>query len=507
MLSQGSLFGPYTPLQQLDVLADVGTKSYVVGSTNSLLLQQRDRYSDILINLDDKTVNITSTALRTVLQLSASDRRWIDFITQEVNDTWDEANPGRPKTMGYVGSEEFIRLQFEEYLLSLLSAVKYRNYTTMVNTRTGQVPVSPLPHIEGDPSNDFGADFVAAWSRTENYKLWNANTDSHIFEFVEPKHPCAGGLSIDDVQRRIAQQVQDFHLDERFAQGKEVLGRNIAAGREKASTLFNKFYADVEALREAQRKRAEEARQAQQAEKALGNDGGASGQSNGHVLSGGLASSVDLTKAQQTVQSAGARATAYMSSWASWAGEKRKTTGWARASGATGNSSAADNGNNSASVNNPWSTGSGNWSLLGNGSRANRNTMSSTMSDASSSERGLRLSMSSFMTGTSETNDRQSPAAARESFAQLPTASASMSNRALGSANDGDPLHDFPPDMIIRNLDEERPARLPPQDPPPLTSEVLFSSPNDTATSLAPNGSDAESLSKKNRSTPPPGLS
>ena len=48
---QGSLFGPYTPLQQLDTLADYGTKSYIVGSTNALLLQQRDRYSDILINV------------------------------------------------------------------------------------------------------------------------------------------------------------------------------------------------------------------------------------------------------------------------------------------------------------------------------------------------------------------------------------------------------------------------------------------------------------------------
>ena len=45
------MFGPYTPLQQLDLLADYGTKSYVVGSTNSLLLQQKDRYGDILINV------------------------------------------------------------------------------------------------------------------------------------------------------------------------------------------------------------------------------------------------------------------------------------------------------------------------------------------------------------------------------------------------------------------------------------------------------------------------
>ena len=45
------MFGPYTPLQQLDLLADDDTKSYVVGSTNSLLLAQKDRYSDILINV------------------------------------------------------------------------------------------------------------------------------------------------------------------------------------------------------------------------------------------------------------------------------------------------------------------------------------------------------------------------------------------------------------------------------------------------------------------------
>ncbi len=226
------MFGPYTPLQQLDLLADFGTKSYIVGSTNSLLLQQKDRYSDILINLDEDTINITSPSLRNALALSHSDRRWIDFVTQEVNDTWDDANPQRPKTMGYRGSEEFIRLQFEEYLLSLISSVKYRNYLV----QNAGNPKATLPDIEGDPSTDFGNEWIEYWMRTENYRLWNSNTDSHLFDIVEPRHPCAGGLSIDDVQRRIQQQVQDLHLDERFAVGKEVLGRNLAAGREKAST-------------------------------------------------------------------------------------------------------------------------------------------------------------------------------------------------------------------------------------------------------------------------------
>lgn len=331
---QGSLFGPYTPLQQLDVLADFGTKSYIVGSTNSLLLQQKDRYSDILINLDDDTINITSTSLKQALQLSAADRRWIDFITQEVNDTWDESNPGRPKTMGYIGSEEFIRLQFEEYLLSLISSVKYHNYLG----RHANNPKVALPHIEGDAAHDFGLEFVDAWSRTDNYRMWDRNTDGHLFDIVEPRHPCAGGLTVDDVQRRIAQQVQELHLDERFAQGREVLGRNLAAGREKASTMFNKLYADMEALREAQRRRAEEARLQQQT---------ASGQGEKRASNGGGGGGVDLGKAQQTMQSVGAKAGNYVNSWAVWAGEKRKAAGWGRASsgGAGAAAAAATAGN------------------------------------------------------------------------------------------------------------------------------------------------------------------
>ncbi|TAQ84413.1 hypothetical protein B7494_g7279 [Chlorociboria aeruginascens] len=307
----GSLFGPYTPLQQLDILADYGTKSYIVGSTNSLLLQQKDRYSDILINLDETSINITSASLRSALTLSVADRRWMDFITQSVNDTWDESNPGRPKTMGYVGSEEFIRLQFEEYLLSLISAVKCHNYFS----HHASNPKAQLPQVEGDPSHDFGIDWIEAWSRSENYRIWERNTDSHLFDIVEPKHPCAGGLTIDDVQRRIAEQVKEFHLDERFAVGKEVLGRNLQAGREKASTVFNKLYADMEVFRETQRKKYEEQR-------ALAEKNGTANSSPTFVAS-------DLNGAKQTVQSVGSKAGAYIGSWGTWMGEKRKT-GWGR---------------------------------------------------------------------------------------------------------------------------------------------------------------------------------
>lgn len=315
IFGKGSIFGPYTPLQQLDLLADVGTKSYIVGSTNSLLLQQKDKYSDIIINLDDNTIGISSPSLRSALTLTAADRRWIDFLTQEINETWDETNPSRPKTMQYAGSEEFIRSQFEAYILGLISSVKYHNFLQAQST--GQK--NPLAPAEEDPAVDYGLEWIEAWKNTENYRLWNSKTDPNIFAVSEPKHPSAGGLTIDDVQRRIAEQVKDLHIDEKLAQGREILGRNFAAGRDKASSMFNKLYNDMEYLRESQRRRAEEAK-ATSEKTANSPTKSATGDAANYP--------VDLAKAQQTMQNVGNKAGAYVSSWASWAGEKRKNGNW-----------------------------------------------------------------------------------------------------------------------------------------------------------------------------------
>ncbi|KAF2760644.1 hypothetical protein EJ05DRAFT_436352 [Pseudovirgaria hyperparasitica] len=314
IFGKGALFGPYTPLQQLDMLADYGTKSYIVGSTNSLLLQQKDRYSDILINLDENTINIMSASLRQALVLSVPDRRWIDFLTQTVNDTWDPANPTRPKTLGYAGSEEFIRLQFEEYLLAMLSAAKLHSYLAT----HGPTNTIVNADIDGDPSSEFGSDFFTAWKRTENYRLFDRFTDSHLFDIVEPKHPCSGGLSIDDVQRRLAAQVADLHLDERFGAGREFASKQLAAGQKKVSTAFNSIWAEMEAVREAQRRRAEEVKAERDAAIARGE--------RPPETAGGVRRP-DFAQAQASVQAAGTRAGAYLSSWGAWASEKRKT-GW-----------------------------------------------------------------------------------------------------------------------------------------------------------------------------------
>ena len=237
----------------------------MVGSTNSLLLQQKEKYSDILVNLDENnSITITSPSLRTALQLSAADRRWIDFLTQTVLDTWDPDNPSRPKNHGYAGSEDAIRMHFEEYVLSLLSSMAYQLYheslaVENIPVATGNIPDNfPDP---GDTAADFSPDFLAMWRTTNNFTLFNKLTQGNrIFDIIEPRHPTAGGLSVEDVQRRLAQGMADLHIDERVRDTREVVGRTLQSGRERVEAGLGKFWAEVERARQQRRERGDKRR-------------------------------------------------------------------------------------------------------------------------------------------------------------------------------------------------------------------------------------------------------
>ncbi|KAI4133872.1 MAG: hypothetical protein LQ347_001993, partial [Umbilicaria vellea] len=221
--------------------------------------------------------------------------------------------------MGYMGSEEFIRLQFEEYLLALLASVKYHLYLHNPS------PKDSLTDIEGDPALDFNIDWVDAWRATPNFALFDKHTDSHLFDIVEPKHPTAGNLTIEDVQRRLAQQVAELHLDERLATSKELLNKHLATGQKKVSTAFNNLWADIEVMREAQRKRHEDQKAANLAAAAASGDATptTAWEKSPSALPR-FARAPDLSHAHAAVGHAGQKAGAYISSWGTWAAERRK---------------------------------------------------------------------------------------------------------------------------------------------------------------------------------------
>ena len=225
--------------------------------------------------------------------------------------------------------------------------MKYHEELNSVNTgessRRSQSQLQAF-NIEGDPALEFNAEFLAQWKNTSNYGLFQKLTsDALLYSVVEPRHPCAGGLTIEDIQRRLAQQVSDLHLDERVREGREILNRHLTTGQKKVTAALNSFWADIDAMREAQRKRNEEraataasqssssprpsmSKEQEQQQEFPSHESSIPPKRPNSMSSAaaGMVPSVDLAQTQASVSSVGAKASTYLSSWASWAGEKRK---------------------------------------------------------------------------------------------------------------------------------------------------------------------------------------
>ncbi|KAK9475537.1 AVL9/DENND6 domain-containing protein [Dipodascopsis tothii] len=202
IFGRGGVFNSYTPLQQLESLTCGETRFYLIGSTNSLLLSQKYKYADILVNVDENTVEILNPAYTNCLQLTAQDRKWIDALSYSVVLSWTDEILGKSESVSFVGSEDYIRQQFDEYLMALLSTVKY----DMFLRRFGEHPPAEalIPHIDGNPVADFGPDWIAQWKVTNNYRIFQKCTDDELFDVVLPQHVSHGGMSFEDVQKKMA---------------------------------------------------------------------------------------------------------------------------------------------------------------------------------------------------------------------------------------------------------------------------------------------------------------
>ncbi|CCG83353.1 Putative uncharacterized protein [Taphrina deformans PYCC 5710] len=250
--NKGSFFGPYTPLQQVDLLEDEGTRSYMIGTSNSLFLHAKEKHCDILVNVDTKTIEVLATSLKPALALSAADRKWADSISNLVEETWDPRNPDMPNTRTFAGSEEDIRNSFEKYIFSLCAVVKYDQYLAR---RLGTSrPPSPeaLLDIEHDvQKTDFGLAFIRCWRETENFRLFNKYCDDECFDITEPRHPVLDrSLTVADVQARLSTAVQDLKIDERTAQTRAAIKSTWNSG----SSRVGKFFSEAsEAYREQRR--------------------------------------------------------------------------------------------------------------------------------------------------------------------------------------------------------------------------------------------------------------
>uniref|UniRef100_A0A1I8A1C0 UDENN domain-containing protein n=1 Tax=Steinernema glaseri TaxID=37863 RepID=A0A1I8A1C0_9BILA len=209
LFTKGSLFHPY-----LDMIRADSTRAYCVGATNALFKQRRDQI-DVLVTLDDAgegQIDIINADLKRQLTLTTADLRFGDFLLKMLESRMDPAS--------FDGGDDWIRMQFQAYLLSLLASVR------------------------GDMGNtlaDFGEAFVDAWRTKHNFRIWSCADHPDIASAV-PGHPFAGQLTINDAFLRVGHSIGGTEHGRKIASTITSTGKYVTDTGSKVKSSISSWF-------------------------------------------------------------------------------------------------------------------------------------------------------------------------------------------------------------------------------------------------------------------------
>lgn len=219
IFEKGGLFSPYTPLQQIGNIKSDKTKFFMIGTSNSLLYEQRDQLCEIFVNMDENSIEILNKDLQSLLTLSHYDKKWIDSIVDIVNSSEASNNISSEKldekctritNISYEGSDDFLRSQFEEYLFGLLSSVKLYEYLNLHEGNEMAMATINEDMIKSRSINTFNINWVKSWLTTQNFQIFNNITDDRIFDLFPPRHVYNGVDPFTLFQQRFLNTLQNF---------------------------------------------------------------------------------------------------------------------------------------------------------------------------------------------------------------------------------------------------------------------------------------------------------
>lgn len=203
IFTEGYLCLPYLSLPYMDVLLDPNVRGYVIGATN-ILFKQKKHLADILVEVDTAKIETDDMQLKRLLHLSMEDLRFADYIVKHV---CEEKQDVFVDGVGWEGGDEWIRMQFKLYLLSLL--------------RTSLLPENSR-EVES-----FNVVFVNAWKDTHNYKTWVCNYCDAVKE-ISPCHPFARQLSVADMKLKLQHTLQYSEGGKKLNQAMLNTGKAVA---------------------------------------------------------------------------------------------------------------------------------------------------------------------------------------------------------------------------------------------------------------------------------------
>ncbi|MBW0466969.1 hypothetical protein O181_006684 [Austropuccinia psidii MF-1] len=216
IFGQDSFFQPYLPLQQIDMLK---ASTYLVGTTNTIFQQQKDCRIDAIANIELATLELKDPKLASLISLTSADRKWMDELIAAVDSSWNPDDPSRPVGNKFIGSDDYLRKEFENYVCAALSVVKYADYC-----ENAQYAGAILGNNESVAASvaAFNETFIQAFKTTCAFQLWDKHTDSVIFDLIDPRHPCEGRVSVvEDVGIWLSHGIKDLKLDGTFLKSSE----------------------------------------------------------------------------------------------------------------------------------------------------------------------------------------------------------------------------------------------------------------------------------------------
>ncbi|KAL0280455.1 UNVERIFIED_CONTAM: hypothetical protein PYX00_001736 [Menopon gallinae] len=201
IFTEGNLCLPYISISYLDFLTNPEVVGFHGGAAN-LLFKQKKQIIDVLVELESSKIETSCPELRRQLFLTTEDLRFGERLIRGVIDPSScEADFPANYT-----NEEWIRMQFTIYMLSLL--------------RTSLME-------EGSKELDqFNVHFINAWKKTKNYQNWLKQEHKSIWE-LNPGHPFVGNLSVSDVRLRFSQAITNTESGRRINQAVTSTGKAV----------------------------------------------------------------------------------------------------------------------------------------------------------------------------------------------------------------------------------------------------------------------------------------
>lgn len=116
-------------------------------------------------------IDILNAELKRELVLTKQDLRFVDYLLKMVEIRDDSAV--------WEGSDDWIRCQFQMYLLNMLAAAKIIDISTKseeCNETKAETPTN----------DEFNIEFLKAWKSKHNYRVWSC-TEHENFSNISPR--------------------------------------------------------------------------------------------------------------------------------------------------------------------------------------------------------------------------------------------------------------------------------------------------------------------------------